>query len=1127
MRVTRLFHDGWFFQKRELFSGHPEASSSLWQPVALPHDWLIGDANRFYDPAEGWYRKEFSWKKEPDHKAFLYFEGVYMDSTIYINGVEAFAWKYGYSSFSFDCTPFLHEGSNEVLVRVIYQTSNSRWYSGAGIYRSVWFISCPDRHIAFDGVYVTPVRQSDDGWAVEVDTELSSLDGEGLVVRHAVRDAEGTLVAQGEGGCTQTLLVEQPRLWRLDAPALYTLTTSLYQDDRLLDEVSTRFGFRTIAYDPADGFSLNGERIKLQGACEHHDLGCLGAAVNRSALERQLRILREMGVNAIRTAHNMPAVELMELADEMGFLICTEAFDMWEKPKNPYDYARFFPEWAERDVASWVRRDRNHPSLIMWCVGNEVYEMHEGVRGQELTQWLMEQVYRHDPKRHAPVTTASNYIPWENAQRCGDIVKLVGYNYADKYYEPHHEKYPDWIIYGSETCSTVQSRGIYHFPQSQSLLADDDEQCSSLGNSSTSWGAKNTESCILSDYRAPFSAGQFIWSGFDYIGEPTPYHTKNSYFGQIDTAGFPKDAFYVYQAAWTSAGEKPMVHLFPYWDFSEGQAIDVQVCSNTDSVELFLNGQSQGRTALGLDRGRLLAHYSLRYTPGELRAVAYDASGNIVAEQKRCSFGDAAKLQVQADRTSVRADGKELSFLTITALDAEGHEVENAVSRVHVAVEGAGRLAGLDNGDSTDYESYQGSSKRMFSGKLLAVVAPDTVPGTITVTVTSPGLEPASVTIDAVSCHLAEGSGDPYAPPVDTEIPEEIPIRKIALTCMGSTELHPDHPTLTVQAVIQPANASYHDLIWKLTDRAGIPSSLATLEAKEDTATITALGDGEVWLRCMSKNGRDKVSLISQMSLTVTGMGEVCINPYDFVYGGQWTTSNVDLTNGNERGVATLREAVSYVGFQKIDFGAFGSDRITLWAFPMTDVPLPIEIWEGMPDEAGSEQLCTVMYTTPSEWNVYHEESYTLPRRLHGIKTLCFVFSDKVHLKGFEMEKQEKAFAKLKASEHTYLYGDSFVRDGDAVCEIGNNVTFGYADMHFESRLPGHITICGRTPLDRNTIHIHLRHGEEDEVVLVEFPHAEEYTAHTFPIPAIGGADSVELVFLPGSRFDLQWFQFE
>lgn len=469
-------------------------------------------------------------------------------------------------------------------------------------------------------------------------------------------------------------------------------------------------------------------------------------------------LLQEMGVNAIRTAHNMPAVELMELADEMGVLIVSEAFDMWERSKTPYDYARFFPDWWRKDIASWVRRDRNRPSLIMWSIGNEIYDTHAGERGQEVTRMLQDEVLLHDPRGNGFATIGSNYMPWENARKCADIVKVAGYNYGEKYYDAHHAEHPDWIIYGSETCSTVQSRGVYHFPLEQPVLADDDLQCSALGNSSTSWGAKNTETCITGDRDAKYSLGQFLWTGFDYIGEPTPYHTKNSYFGQLDTAGFPKDSCYIYQAEWTDYRISPMVHIFPYWDFSEGQLIDVRVCSNAPRIELFLDDVSQGTYDIDHENGlQLVGNWKLPFKAGVLRADAYDEHGQVIASEQRASFGDAASLVLAADKQELAADGQDLIFVTIAAVDANGLPVENANNRVQLSIEGPGRLVGLDNGDSTDYEAYKGTSRRMFSGKLLAIIAGTLEPGAITLRAESAGLAGAEIVLQAVPAVMAAG----------------------------------------------------------------------------------------------------------------------------------------------------------------------------------------------------------------------------------------------------------------------------------------------------------------------------------------------------------------------------------
>ncbi|MCL2600088.1 MAG: DUF4982 domain-containing protein, partial [Treponema sp.] len=787
--TCELFNDKWLFAKQKLDLG-AEMEQSLacnldWEPVYVPHDWLIYDANNLYKSSVGFYRKEFDVAKG-EQVFTVRFDGVYMDSSVYVNGAHVGDWKYGYSTFEFDITGFLRDGHNEIIVRVLYESPNSRWYSGAGIYRNVWLKTLDKTHIVSDGVYITPTKISDSTWKVTVDAEINigAVDS-AIEIRHTIHDPRGNAVtgckqsfSSADGVChdSQTVEVETPCLWHIDDTNIYTLQTEVYQDAVLVHREESSFGFRTIDFDPNNGFLLNGKRIKLQGVCQHHDLGALGAAVNVTALERQLNVLKEMGANAIRTAHNMPDPSLMDLADRMGFLIVSEAFDMWELPKTQKDYARFFADWAEKDVTSWVRRDRNHPSLIMWCIGNEVFDTHaDAQRGTELIRMLTALVRKHDPKAHAPITIGSNYLPWENTQKCADVLKLVGYNYAEYLYNDHHKKYHDWIIYGSETCSVVQSRGIYHFPLGQSVLADDDEQCSSLGNSATSWGAKSTEACIKSDRDAAFSLGQFIWTGTDYIGEPTPYHTKNSYFGQIDTAGFPKDSFYIFQSAWTDYRTDPMIHIFPYWDFSEGQIIDIRVVSNAPKIELFFTDaesqagndgpRSLGTFAIDHQKGeKIIGDWQLPYKKGTLLALAYDEHGNILAESSRSSFGDATELVLKSDKTSLMANGEDLVFVEISAIDAHGMPVENANNRINVTVHGAGYLLGIDNGDSTDYDQYKGTSKRLFSGKLLAIVASTLEAGEIKLTVESLWFAAKTIVLQSVAANIRNGIATTFTP---------------------------------------------------------------------------------------------------------------------------------------------------------------------------------------------------------------------------------------------------------------------------------------------------------------------------------------------------------------------------
>ena len=456
--MKQLWNDGWAFLRTET-GAHPEqvlAREENFRAVDIPHDWLIYDSERLYEDGMGWYRKHFTFQ-ETGKRVFLIFEGIYMDSTVYVNGQKAGEWKYGYSSFDLEITELLQEGDNEILVSACFISPNSRWYSGAGIYRDVWLKTTEKTYIEENGIYVSTVpRGKDFGLYVETavqGAELQNQDGEGNVpdgsenvrVAHRLfRDAEEIqMQTVSEKGTLAEYLVEKPELWDVENPVLYTLHTELLVDGKTVQTEVNRIGFRYTEFRPEEGFFLNGRHLRLNGVCEHHDLGALGAAFNRAAMKRKFSILKEMGVNAVRGTHNMMAPGFVELADEMGILMISEAFDMWERPKTDYDYARFFKEWHERDVKSWVCRDRNHPSVIMWSIGNEIYDTHVDEHGQEITRQLKALVETYDPRGNAAVTIGSNYMPWENAQKCADLVKLAGYNYSEKYYEQHHEQHPD------------------------------------------------------------------------------------------------------------------------------------------------------------------------------------------------------------------------------------------------------------------------------------------------------------------------------------------------------------------------------------------------------------------------------------------------------------------------------------------------------------------------------------------------------------------------------------------------------------------------------------------------------------------------------------------------------------
>lgn len=1202
MRGKKRLNTNWEFAKFPTGTGKAEIENGFagWEAVVLPHDWQIYDTADLYESAEGWYRRRLPLAMEEGKRILIYFEGVYMDTTLYVNGTEAGEWKYGYTSFYFDITQWVHSGENELLVKTDYRNPNTRWYSGAGIYRSVYLYELPAVHFRPDSIYAAarciegiyeeaelrrrietaeePPADAETGtWSMVVEAEVEYSDRKQLCAPDMQGAAVQVLLTGGDGiAAKQTLpleavdrngllhtelVLENPKLWGNRTPDCYRLRLQIVREEEVYDTIESTCGFRAFTYDPARGFFVNGIRTKMKGVCLHHDLGALGSAFHRTAMERQIRIMQKMGCNAIRTSHNPPSPELLEIADRMGMLVVDEAFDMWERAKTEYDYARFFKEWSAKDVAGWIRRDRNHPCIVMWSIGNEIGDTHADEHGQELSRYLLAEVHKHDPLHNAAVTIGSNYMMGENGQKCADIVKMAGYNYAARFYGEHHRKHPDWCIYGSETCSTVQSRGIYHFPLRQSILTEDDEQCSSLGNSTTSWGAADIDQIIWEERVHPYSMGQFLWTGFDYIGEPTPYHTKNSYFGMVDTAGFCKDAFYVMQAGWLDAKEYPMVHLYPYWDFNPGQRIDLRACTNAPQVEVFFLpdsaagreagslGYSLGRQSLDQKRGRTVhADWQLAYEPGVLTAVAYDEEGNEIARDERRSFGDAGRLVLDADKTELLADGEDMIFLEISTVDAQGNRVENANNRVRVEVAGAAVLAGLDNGDSTDYDSYKGLSRRLFSGRLLAMIGAGAEAGDIRVKVTSPGLEPAELLLKAVSCKKTGDEYSSYMPNSDTlskweavlpanrpegygkrVLEDEIPVRKIELR-MDSRLLTPESNGVTAEAVRYPADATYTDIEWRLINDMGLDITFATLERLDEAGSrvrVTAMGDGVFWLRCGVRNGADKVRVLSQTELKAEGFGTFTVNPYEFVSAALYTESSGGLGSGNEKGVSTPYDVPVWMLYRNLDFGSFGADEVTIPVFEFNSAPIPFTFWAGAPDGDGSQRVGSGIYHKPSKWDVYQEQTFKLDRRLKGICDFAIGLTGKTNIKGFEFVHPDKAFSEISVLEHDGLYGDMFTREEDAVSGIGNNVSIEFADMDFGEKGAHVLHVCGRTPLDKNTIQVRFAGADSESSVMLEFGNAEDYCWQSFALPGITGKVKVTFVFLPGCSFDFKSFRCE
>ncbi|MBO7515397.1 MAG: DUF4982 domain-containing protein, partial [Lachnospiraceae bacterium] len=533
---------------------------------------------------------------------------------------------------------------------------------------------------------------------------------------------------------------------------------------------------------------------------------------------------------------------------------------------------------------------------------------------------------------------------------------------------------------------------------------------SALGNSTTSWGSESAYANIFDDRDCEFSLGQFIWTGFDYIGEPTPYHTKNSYFGQVDTAGFPKDSYYMYRAEWTDYHFAPMIHICPYWDFSDGQMIDVRVITNAPKVELYFNDEIvDGPRKIDHERSRHTAcDYRIPYSNGKLLAIAYDEFNNELCREEKRSFGNATQIVLTPDRMSMKGDGVDMIFVEISMIDMEGNPVENANNRVHVKVSGAGRLVGLDNGDSTDYDEYKGTSRRLFSGKLLAMIGSKQEEGDITVEVTSPSLPDASVTlysyktepIPGISCHMEniESTGNNL---------DEIPVRKIAIISPLGFEMDPEHNDIELHAALYPENTSYFEFRWKATDINGVPTRIAKITPDPMNplaCTVTALGDGVFQVRLATKNGGEKVDIYTSQTFTVSGMGAIAKDPYEFISAGSKDDEFGKITIGNEHGIATDREGESGVSFGNIDFGSTGSSKIRMSIFELASEPITFEIYRGKKEDGNC--LGSFTYHKPSIWNVYQIEDYELPETLTGVQELTFVFHEKVHFKGFQFIKE-------------------------------------------------------------------------------------------------------------------------
>ena len=780
-RQTQNFDHAWRFHLGDVAGAQETAfDDAAWRALDLPHDWSIEGEFSEQNPAGvgggalpggvGWYRKTFSVPAADSGRlVFVEFDGVYRNSEVWINGQYLGKRPYGYSSFRYELTPHLRYGTerNVIAVRVDNsQQPNSRWYSGSGIYRHVRLVTTDPVHVDQWGTYITTPAVSAESSRVTILTSVrnEAHGGQPVVLRTIVYDSAGKEVAAVSApiqippdsvtGIAQTLTISRPILWSLERPYLYRAVSRVMCGSRACDRYTTPFGVRSFVFRVDSGFLLNGRPVKIRGVCLHHDLGALGAAVNTRAIGRQLEIMRAMGANALRTSHNPPAPELLDLTDRMGFIVLDEAFDMWKKEKTKLDYHLDWDAWHVRDLSDMVRRDRNHPSVLMWSIGNEVMEQwtNDDSTAAPIARELAAIVHALDPTR--PVTQAANNGSPANPVFHAGALDLLGHNYHHEVWADFPAQYPGAKFVITEAMSALNSRGVYTQPsdsvavyytpyeKAKGAQPPATGRLSSYDNSRAFWGSLHEESLRLFE-RYPFLSGMFIWQGIDYLGEPTPYEwpARSSYFGVVDLAGFPKDPFYLYQSVWTDA---PMLHLFPHWNWKSGDTVDVWAYSNADEVELFLNGAS-----LGVRRKpEPVSHVMWRvaYVPGTLRAIAREAGHvSVTAEVK--TAGAPARIALAPDRSLIRADGDDLSFITVTVQDSAGVPVPNAEPLIRLRIRGDARIVGVDNGDQISHTSFRAKAVRLFNGKALVIVRAGTRPGMATLTAQADDLPPTTATI--------------------------------------------------------------------------------------------------------------------------------------------------------------------------------------------------------------------------------------------------------------------------------------------------------------------------------------------------------------------------------------------
>ena len=810
VRTERLLEKGWKFTREDAAEfSNVGFDDSAWQDVTVPHDWAIYGPFSIHNDRQniaitqdgqkeamehagrtgglpfvgpGWYRLSFDVPEfSKGRSCKLVFDGAMSHADVYVNGKHVSYWPYGYNSFIVDVTPHIKAGeTNELAVRLENYNESSRWYPGAGLYRNVHLVVTEDAYVPEWGTHIITEEIGAAHADVAQATEFVVPEGKTFSdyrICTQIFDPQGNLAAENEKSGTeydnnvfeQDFLIRDPQLWTVEVPNLYTSVSRIYEGETLKDEYTTTFGIRTVKVEGDKGFFLNGKPLKFKGVCNHHDLGPLGGIANEAGIRRQIRILKDMGCNAIRTSHNMPAPELVKACDEMGMMLMAETFDEWVTPKVENGYNKHFVEWAEKDLVNLIRHFRNSPAVVMWCVGNEVPDQWPGEKGTKISLWLQNICHREDPTR--PVTMGMDQPDNVVYNNIAAVFDVPGFNYRPHRYQESYSKLPRRMILGSETASTVSSRGVYKFPVERKAMAKyPDHQASSYDVEHCNW-SNLPEDDFIQHEDLPYCMGEFVWTGFDYLGEPTPYYSDwpshSSLFGIIDLAGLPKDRYWLYRSHWNKDVET--LHILPHWNWAgrEGEVTPVFVYTNYPSAELFINGKSQGRRtkdmsvtvhnsadSLSMKTFKRQQRYRLMwmdtvYEPGTVKVVAYDADGNPVAEKEIHTAGKPYRIVLEADRSQIKADGKDLSFVTVKVVDRNGNLCPLADNKISFKVKGKGSYRAGANGNPASLESFQEPEMKVFYGMMTAIVSSSEEPGDIILEATSKGLRKAVLVISS------------------------------------------------------------------------------------------------------------------------------------------------------------------------------------------------------------------------------------------------------------------------------------------------------------------------------------------------------------------------------------------